>query len=71
MTQSKEWALQMAAVELPEPNQNIQRRLREEYNIEVLVHQWHRRSFMRFSFQGYNNLTDANALIDAIQTLYA
>ncbi len=71
LTQYQGWALQMAAVELPEPNHNIQRRLREEHNIEVLVHQWHKRSFMRFSFQGYNDLADADSLIDAVQTLYA
>jgi hypothetical protein len=61
----------MAAVELPEPNHVLQRQLREEHNIEVLVHQWHNRSFMRFSFQGYNDLADADSLIDAVQTLYA
>jgi len=44
--------------------------LREEHNIEVLVHQWHNRSFIRFSFQGYNNRADADSLIDAVQTLY-
>jgi isopenicillin-N epimerase len=71
LTQYLGWALQMAAVELPEPNHVLQRRLREEYNIEVLVHQWHNRSFMRFSFQGYNDLADADSLIDAVQTLYA
>ena len=71
MTQAQGWALQMAAVELPEPNHDIQRRLREEHNIEVLVHQWHNRSFMRFSFQGYNDLADADSLVDAIQILYA
>ena len=70
LTQSQGWTLQMAAVELPEPNYDIQRRLREEHNIEVLVHQWHSRSFMRFSFQGYNDLSDADSLIDAVQTLY-
>ncbi len=48
MTESQGWALQMVAVELPEPNHELQRRLREEYNIEVLVHQWHHRSFIVF-----------------------
>jgi isopenicillin-N epimerase len=71
LTQYQGWALQMAAIELPEPNHDIQRRLREEHNIEVLVHQWHNRSFMRFSFQGYNDRADADSLIDAVQTLYA
>jgi len=65
------WALQMAAVELPEPNRDLQRQLREAHSIEVPVHQWHNRSYLRFSFQGYNDLADANSLIDAIQILYA
>ena len=71
LTESQEWALQMAAVELPESNHDIQRRLLEEHALEVLVHQWHNRSFLRFSFQGYNDLADAHSLIAAVQTLYA
>jgi isopenicillin-N epimerase len=71
LTQYQGWALQMAAVELPEPDHDIQRRLREEHNIEVLVHQWNNRSFIRFSFQGYNDTADADSLIGAVQTLYA
>ena len=70
LTESPEWALQMAAVEIPDPNHDIQHRLREEHNIEVLVLQWHDRSFMRFCFQGYNDLNDANLLIDAVRAIY-
>ena len=61
----------MAAVELPGPNPDLQHRLRKEHNIEVLVHVWHNCSLMRFSFQGYNDIGDANALVDAVHTLYA
>ena len=71
MTESQEWALQMAAVELPEPNQDFQHRLLDEHKIEIAVHKWSSRSYMRFSFQGYNDLADANSLVDAVQTLYA
>ncbi len=71
MTGSQRWALQMAAIELPEPNQDIQHRLLDEHKIEIAVQKWSGRSYMRFSFQGYNNRADANALIDAVQTLYA
>jgi len=70
LTGSQEWALQMAAVELPEPNHDIQHKLLEEHNIEIAVQKWSGRSYMRFSFQGYNNREDANALINAVQTLY-
>lgn len=70
-TESQGWALQMAAVELPESNQDIQYRLLEEHKIEIAVHKWSSRSYMRFSFQGYNDLADANSLVDAVQTLYA
>jgi len=71
LTGSQTWALQMAAVELPEPERDIQRRLLEEHHIEIAVQKWSGRSYMRFSFQGYNNRADANALINAVQTLYA
>ena len=71
LTGSQTWALQMAAVELPEPERDIQRRLLEEHRIEIAVQKWSGRSYMRFSFQGYNNRADANALINAVQTLYA
>jgi isopenicillin-N epimerase len=71
LTESQTWALQMAAVELPEPERDIQRRLLEEHRIEIAVQKWSGRSYMRFSFQGYNNRADANALINAVQTLYA
>ncbi len=71
LTGSQEWTLQMAAVELPEPNHDIQHKLLEEHNIEIAVQKWSGRSYMRFSFQGYNNREDANALINAVQTLYS
>jgi isopenicillin-N epimerase len=70
LTGSQEWSLQMAAVELPEPNHDIQHKLLEEHNTEIAVQKWSGRSYMRFSFQGYNNREDANTLINAVQTLY-
>ena len=70
LSSAQDWTLQMAAVELPEPNDTLQQRLLEEYKIEVLVQRWQKRSFMRFSFQGYNDLADADTLVDSIRTLY-
>ena len=70
LTEARGWTLQMAAAELPEPSDTLQQRLLEEHNIEVLVQQRQNRSFLRVSFQGYNDLADADKLVDAIRTMY-
>jgi isopenicillin-N epimerase len=59
-----EWFAQMAAVELGPCNpEQVQRRLRDEYGIEVLVQAWQGRPLLRVSVQGYNTRDDLERLM--------
>lgn len=62
---------QMFSVRLPEQADLIQlkRRLYDEYHVEAPVMLWNGMKLMRISIQAYNNGSDAEALIDALQTL--
>jgi isopenicillin-N epimerase len=67
---SSEWFSQMASFPLPvcdaEP---LQRRLHDEFRIEVPVVTWNDRQFVRISAQGYNTRSDVDALLDALRAL--
>jgi isopenicillin-N epimerase len=64
-----EWLGQMSAVRLPEMDwQGLQQRLVEEHKIEVFLWPWHQETMMRVSFQAYNDQTDADRLIEALET---
>jgi len=67
---SPEWTAQMAA--LPVPNcdaAGLQRRLYEEFTIEVPIITWGGRRFVRVSIQGYNTEADVTALVGALRIL--
>ena len=67
---SPEWYAQMAAFPLPACNAPLlQRRLWEEYRIEVPVIEWNGRQLIRVSVQGYNTRQDVEALVAALGAL--
>jgi isopenicillin-N epimerase len=62
---------QMATIPLP-PVADLpafQRRLYQEYHIEIPGILWHGRHFLRISVQGYNTQADIDALLDALSEL--
>jgi selenocysteine lyase/cysteine desulfurase len=61
----------MFSVRLPGQTDLIQlkRRLYDEYRVEAPVMLWNGMNLMRVSIQAYNNGSDAEALIRALQTL--
>jgi isopenicillin-N epimerase len=64
-----EWFGQMVAVRLPElvDPEALQERLNAEYQIEVMTHTWKEQPFMRISFQAYNQQTDLETLLNALE----
>lgn len=62
------WYRQMAALELPEGTdvQVFKARLYDEFKVEVPAYTWEERPVFRFSFQGYNDDKDADALVGAV-----
>jgi isopenicillin-N epimerase len=64
------WYAQMAAFPLPAcDGEAVQRRLYEEYQVEVPVIEWNGRQFVRVSVQGYNTHADLEALLAALGEL--
>ncbi|HEY69872.1 MAG TPA: aminotransferase class V-fold PLP-dependent enzyme [Anaerolineae bacterium] len=64
------WFNQMFAARLPEVDPDaLQQRLLEEFHIEVIVRFWNDQPLIRVCFQGYNDTSDAEALIDALRIL--
>ena len=67
---SPEWYAQMAAFPLPAcDGAALQRRLCEEYRVEVPVIEWNGRQLVRVSVQGYNTDNDVDVLVDALSDL--
>ena len=65
---SPEWYAQMAAFPLPPCDAAaIQRRLYDEYRVEVPIIEWNGRQLVRVSVQGYNTLEDVEALVGALR----
>jgi len=65
-----EWYAQMASLPLPPCDAlALQRRLYDEYQVEVPVVDWNGRQFVRVSVQGYNTPDDVQALITALRDL--
>ena len=62
--------LQMVSCFLPPlEHKSFQKRLYEEYKIEVPILSWNDRAVMRVSIQGYNDQRDVDALHDALGQL--
>jgi isopenicillin-N epimerase len=67
---SLEWYVQMAAFPLPPCDAAVlQRRLYDEFRVEVPVIEWGGREFVRVSVQGYNTAEDVEALVKALARL--
>lgn len=68
--ETPEWLGQMAAFALPPcDGKQLQRRLYDEYRIEIPVSAIDERLFIRISLQGYNTRADVETLIDALRVL--
>jgi isopenicillin-N epimerase len=68
---SPEWPQgQMAAFPLPAcDGAALQRRLYDEYRVEVPIIEWNGRQLVRVSVQGYNTADDIEALVRALENL--
>ncbi len=65
-----EWLGQMAAVALPPVDAKyLQRRLWDDWRIEVPIVDWHGRQFVRVSIQGYNAPEDVARLVAALAAM--
>jgi isopenicillin-N epimerase len=65
-----EWFAQMAAFPLPSGDaEALQRRLYDEFAVEIPIMAWNEQRLVRISIQGYNTQADVEALVDALQTL--
>lgn len=69
---SPHWWGQMCAMPLPDGDAlTLQRRLREEWNIEIPVTLWRQRRLLRISIQGYNSPADVERLVSAVRSIFA
>ncbi len=67
---SPDWYAQMAAFPLPLcDGAALQRRLYDEYRVEVPIIEWNGRQLVRVSVQGYNSAEDVKALVRALENL--
>ena len=68
---SDEWYAQMSALLLPDgiDGAALQRRLYEEYLVEIPVFQWNGRQTIRISMQGYNGWDDVERLLAGIRAI--
>lgn len=66
------WWSQMVAIQVPDGDAlTLQRRLREEWRIEMPVTAWNGRRFIRLSLQGYNKPEDIERLLTALRSIFA
>jgi isopenicillin-N epimerase len=66
---STEWFAQMAALPLPPCDaESLQRRLYDEFGIEIPIMTWNERQLARISVQAYNTQADVDALVQALRT---
>jgi isopenicillin-N epimerase len=65
-----EWYAQMAAFQLPAcDGETLQRRLYDEFGVEIPVISWNRENLIRPSIQAYNTRADVDALVAALARL--
>jgi isopenicillin-N epimerase len=64
------WFGQMVAIPLPScDDQEVKRRLYDDYCIEVPVFTWNNAQYVRVSIQGYNTPSDADRLLAALDEI--
>jgi isopenicillin-N epimerase len=62
------WLGQMVAAELPEcETDGLKRALHDRHRIEIPVQRWQGRPLVRASFQGYNDESDLETLVRALE----
>jgi isopenicillin-N epimerase len=66
--ESKTWFAQMASARLPDhiDHMELQRRLYDEFRIEIPLMNWNGQNLIRFSFQAYNDMDDVHTLEAAL-----
>ncbi len=65
-----DWYWQLAAMRLPQCDPKaLQKRLWDEYSIEIPLISWNDQNFIRISVQGYNTAADLDALVLALEDL--
>ena len=68
--ETSKWFGQMSAVRLPDVDlPDLKTRLYEEFHIEVPIFSWNGNPLIRVSIQGYNDQSDADALVEALADL--
>jgi isopenicillin-N epimerase len=64
------WFAQMATFPLPScDRETLQRKLYDEYNLEIPILTWQGQQFVRLSVQGYNTQADIDVLLEAFTKL--
>jgi len=64
------WFAQMVAFPLPDcDGETLQRRLYDEFAVEIPIISWNGANLVRISVQGYNTRADVDALVDALARL--
>ena len=64
------WLGQMVTAELPElDHEELKRRLYDEHRIEIPLHRFDGRPIIRASFQGYNDESDLDVLLEVLRGL--
>jgi isopenicillin-N epimerase len=70
---SPEWWVQMCVAPLPVKGnlsaKEMQRRLWEQYEVEIPIVEWQGYRFARLSIQAYNSVADVERLLDGLQQL--
>jgi len=67
---SADWYVQMAAFPLPPvPAEAFQKRLFDEFRVEIPVIPWNGRALLRISIQGYNTQEDVDRLVTALTSI--
>ena len=65
-----EWFAQMATMQLPHcDHETLQRRLWDEFSLEIPTFSWNGGSYLRVSIQAYNTESDVAALVRALSRL--
>jgi isopenicillin-N epimerase len=64
-----EWYAQMTLLPVPVPAAELQRRLWEEFQVEIPGVVWHDHNFLRISIQAYNTPTDVDRLVEGLIAL--
>ena len=61
----------MASVEIDvNDSQELKKTLLEKYKIEIPIFQWQDKTLLRFSFNAYNDQSDADILINALEEIF-